>query len=392
VKGEPTNPPDVLARWSHLPVPADSPAQSTATRARVVDVVVRTMLSSKSRTSVRRRWAMRMGLGAAAAAVLIAAVALGRSRWPSPSFLARLHAKPAASVVLGREFAAPAESSSAAGVSSSSQIATDHVTSSRLQLVSGVEVVVGPETRLALPSEKDTQLLREELVLESGILQVRVPKLPKGALFSIRTPNAVVSVHGTAFSVEVTKSGASEVPQTRVIVTEGVVSVQHAGHELLLDAGSEWTSAVANPPVATHDVPSASKPGPFKPASPTHEDRRAASPERPSPEHKAGNVRGASGVDPTELANQNRLFAEAMSARDRGDGAHAVALLEDFVRKYPVCPLTEDAYVARFRVLSRMGDRAGAAKAARGYLALYPDGLAGQEARALSFAAGPGLE
>jgi TolA-binding protein len=175
-------------------------------------------------------------------------------------------------------------------------------------------------------------------------------------------------------------------------VTEGVVSVQHAGHELLLDAGSEWTSAVANPPVATHDVPSASKPGPFKPASPTHEDRRAASPERPSPEHKAGNVRGASGVDPTELANQNRLFAEAMSARDRGDGAHAVALLEDFVRKYPVCPLTEDAYVARFRVLSRMGDRAGAAKAARGYLALYPDGLAGQEARALSFAAGPGLE
>ena len=393
MKGKPTNPPDVLAQWSRLPVPADSPAQSTATRARVVDVVVRTMVSPKSGTPVRRRWAVRMGLGAAAAA-MIAAVALGRSRWPPQSFLARLYAKPAASVVLGREFAAPPEFSSPAAVGSSSQIATDHVTSSRLQLVSGVEVVVGPETRLALPSEKDTQLLREELVLESGILQVRVPKLPKGALFSIRTPNAVVSVHGTAFSVEVTKSGASEVPQTRVIVTEGVVSVQHAGHESLLDAGSEWTSAVANPLVAGHDAPSASKPGPFKPASSTKpsEGRQADREPFASPEHNAGNVRGASGVDPTELANQNRLFAEAMSARDRGDGAHAVALLDDFVSKYPACPLTEDAYVARFRVLSRMGDRAAAAKAARGYLAVYPDGLAGQEARALSFATGPSLE
>lgn len=381
--------PDILAQWSRMPVRGDSPAQTQASRARIVDVVVRTMLSPRRPTPIQHRLAIRLGLGAAAAAVLIAAFAIGRARVPQ-----HLFAKSDASVVHRHEVGAPSPSSSATVLGSRSQSATDRSSSSRLQLVSGVEVVVGPETRLTLPSENGTQSLREELALELGVLQVHVPKLPKGAIFSIRTPNAVVSVHGTAFSVEVMKSGPSEVPQTRVIVTEGVVSVQHAGHESLLDAGSEWTSAVANPLVAGHDAPSASKPGPFKPASSTKpsEGRQADREPFASPEHNAGNVRGASGVDPTELANQNRLFAEAMSARDRGDGAHAVALLDDFVSKYPACPLTEDAYVARFRVLSRMGDRAAAAKAARGYLAVYPDGLAGQEARALSFATGPSLE
>ena len=370
--------PDILAQWSRMPVRGDSPAQTQASRARIVDVVVRTMLSPRRPTPIQHRLAIRLGLGAAAAAVLIAAFAIGRARVPQ-----HLFAKSDASVVHRHEVGAPSPSSSATVLGSRSQSATDRSSSSRLQLVSGVEVVVGPETRLTLPSENGTQSLREELALELGVLQVHVPKLPKGAIFSIRTPNAVVSVHGTAFSVEVMKSGPSEVPQTRVIVTEGVVAVQHAGHELLLDAGTEWTSAVVNPPVTSNDSLAASKAGswPTKRSFVPRGDHEVVT---SSKRVRANNVRSAVGVDPTDLANENHLFAEAMSARDRGDGVHAVALLDDFIIKYPACPLTEDAYVARFRVLSRAADHAAAAKAARAYLALYPDGLAGQEARALA--------
>jgi hypothetical protein len=58
-------------------------------------------------------------------------------------------------------------------------------------------------------------------------------------------------------------------------------------------------------------------------------------------------------------------------------------VFDDYVVKYPTCPLTEDAYVARFRMLSHR-DPTAAAKAARNYLTLYPNGLAGQEARTLA--------
>jgi hypothetical protein len=88
----------------------------------------------------------------------------------------------------------------------------------------------------------------------------------------------------------------------------------------------------------------------------------------------------------TELANQNRLFASAMNARERGDSLAAVRLLDDFVRRYPASPLAPDAYVERFRTLAQIGDRQGAARAARSYLSMYASGFARDEARALALA------
>jgi outer membrane protein assembly factor BamD (BamD/ComL family) len=86
----------------------------------------------------------------------------------------------------------------------------------------------------------------------------------------------------------------------------------------------------------------------------------------------------------TDLANQNRLFAEAMDAREQGDLARAARLLDDFIRRYPVSPLTQDAYVERFRTLAHAGDRAAAGRAARVYLTLYGSGFARDEARAIA--------
>jgi len=391
VEGKPPERPEVLARWSRLPIPAGSPAPSAAERDRIIDVVVGTMRSSKIRTPVRHRLAVRAGLGVAAAGLLMAVIAVAHYRLPKDALLGPLYARSnhGDAGVHGRESATPSELSSARAPGSSSQIATDRLTSSRLQLASGVQIVVGPETHLGLPGEEDALHLREEVVLESGILQVRVPKLPKGATFAIRTPNAVVSVHGTAFSVAVTNTGPSEVPQTRVTVTEGVVSVEHAGREILLDAGTEWTSAVASSPAASADLRLSGERG-FLPTAASGVQQAGGGPATSPGRVSTREVRGAIGAisDPTELADQNRLFLEAMSARDRGARARAVALLDEFIVRYPACPLTEDAHVARFRVLSQ-SDRGAAAKAARRYLVLYPEGLASQEARALALAAGP---
>ncbi len=92
----------------------------------------------------------------------------------------------------------------------------------------------------------------------------------------------------------------------------------------------------------------------------------------------------APAIAQTDLADQNRLFAEAMSARKRGGSADALDALEQFVRSYPHSPLAQDAYVERFRILSEAGDRAAAARAARAYLTLFPRGFAREEADSLA--------
>jgi FecR-like protein len=375
--------PDVLAQWSRLPIPND--VQSDAMRARTVETIAKVARAS-SRS--RARWrVVRWGASAAAVLILVGGSLL-RSRMRSETIIARLYSQSGAAhaTVHGRELANPEPSSSALALGFDSKVATDRASSSRLQLVSGVEIVVGPETRLALPDTKDSARPREELVLESGLVRVQVPKLPRGHFFGIRTPNAVVSVHGTAFSVEVTQAGPSEVARTKVVVTEGVVSVQHGDREILLDAGTEWTSSVVNAPT-TGSSWAGTGSGKTVAESPGRGRSGRTEPEttkvRSSLVDSGTTPEGREGA--TELADQNKLFAAAMSARDRGDRTLAATLLEEFCRRYPNSPLTQDAYVTRFRVLAQAGDRAAAARAARSYLLLYGDGFAAEEARALAF-------
>jgi hypothetical protein len=62
------------------------------------------------------------------------------------------------------------------------------------------------------------------LVVEAGGVTSRVPKLKAGEHYQVETPQALVSVHGTRFTV--TRASAST---TRVEVTEGLVSVDPPG-------------------------------------------------------------------------------------------------------------------------------------------------------------------
>jgi hypothetical protein len=124
---------------------------------------------------------------------------------------------------------------------------------------------------------------------------------------------------------------------------------------------------------------------------------RAAVPPAPmrSPEKAPSSVVGAGSPAPpadiatpapveTELAAQNELYARAMMARRTGNATEAARALDAFVRLYPQAPLAQDARVEHFRALAGLHDTAGAARAAREYLTLYPNGFARDEARAIA--------
>jgi FecR-like protein/outer membrane lipoprotein YfiO len=372
---------ELLARWSRLAVPVKSLSMDAERRDRLVGAVVRTMQRASVERGVRRHARGQIVFAAAMAAVLLVVLGIWRE-WGSSRGLAPRRPAPVADM-RGAE--------SVGGV-----VAVRGDGASGLRLPSGVVVTMKPETRFHMSDLSAPSNPREELLLDLGRVEVEVPRLPAGHVFAVRTPDALVTVHGTSFSVEVAKA-ASGATTTTVAVTRGVVSVLRADQESLLYAGMEWSSTA---PLAVVPAP---REAPFRritksrPLSPGAEssrspDRARTSPAPAQPEASAAPVTAAPEVAPSpeasartmDLANQNMLFAEAKLARQGGDQVRAVRLLEDLVRRYPSSPLIEDARVETFRALAQMGDRAGAAREARRYLALYQSGFARDEARNLA--------
>ena len=238
------------------------------------------------------------------------------------------------------------------------------------------------------------------MVVELGRVEIEVPKLPAGHTFSVRTPDAVVTVHGTSFSVEVTKSAAPGGTTTTVIVKRGVVSVLHEGQEAVLYAGMEWSSSGELPVAVASAEPRGRPvgPPPIKARSPSPSLSQAQDASRRLDRTRVDSTPATPSAAPApeppsrsaDLATQNALFSEAQLARKQGDRAGALKLLDDLVRRYPAAPLSEDAHVETFRALAELGDRAGAAREARRYLTLYRNGFARDEARALALEPGTG--
>jgi hypothetical protein len=122
--------------------------------------------------------------------------------------------------------------------------------------------------------------------------------------------------------------------------------------------------------------------------SPVAFARPEATPSEVSPPAPATEVSPPAPVE-TNLASQNQLYARAMMARRSGNAAEALRALEEFILVFPGAPLAQDARVEHFRALAEAGDGAGASRAARQYLTLYPSGFARDEARALLSRADP---
>ena len=370
-------------------VPVEAAAVGEQRRRRVVEATA-LAIAREAQESTRRRRRVWAGVALAAAAALVAsagAVWKGRaarearidgsagSEMPvarGESLVGALHR-----THRGETFP---EATGPLRLGAGDEVATEPGGRGEVVLVDGVDITLESETRVALPVATTDWAARrhEEVRLATGKVSVHVPPMTPGHTFSIRTPDAEVMVHGTMFVVEVGAPGSpTRPPPTHVSVTSGVVSVTSGGQEAVLTAGMEW----ASPPV----TPKASEP--LAAQSPVPRESAPDTPGRASGSSARGPRREAapgSAVPRSRLGEENQLLATAIAASRSGEYASAVSTLNELLHRFPGSTLAQEAHVERFRALARSGDAASAGREARLYLALYPDGFAREEAKALA--------
>jgi ferric-dicitrate binding protein FerR (iron transport regulator) len=381
---------ELLRQWGESPIPPDDPAAAELRRRRVVAATALTIARAASTRARRQRW-LRIGTAFASAAALAAVVGVG---WRVRS---RLHAPrdeapgPIAQVQLLAGSIHPSHQGQpvpAVGADGrfalgpGDEVATETNGRGEVALTDGVAITLEPRTHVRMPAAPARPAavaqVNEQLDLDAGSVFVRVPPLQPGHTFSVQTPDALVTVHGTAFAVDV-MPGLQGSSATRVRVSSGVVSVASAGREVLLGAGMEWTSPNAMLPSSaerTAVVEPPAQPVVAPPAAATPQARTAAT-------HRGSAHPRWAGHDdnPSTLGEENTLLAAAIAASKNGDYGGAVGMLDDLLRRYPASPVAPEAHVQRFRALEHGGDIAAAAREARTYLALYPEGSAREEAK-----------
>ena len=349
---DPPNPgePDVdamLRAFVEQPVPALPPSTATAMRERVTRALeARRMEATTPRAPAGR---LRPWLVFAVAACLPAAV------W----------------VVAGRTHGESAKSVGPAMVTALSgeleiigdELRTGPTVIARASLPSGAVVDVSADSRMRFEATGTGAATHDRVDLVAGRVQLRVPKLVAGADVRVRTDEATVVVHGTKFSVEHLAATGTRGGETRVEVTEGVVTVDTSQGVRTLTAGMELVV-----------------PGPAEVASaPVVEASPSARADEPTP------VPGANAS--STLAAENALLSGAMSQRAGHRNARALAQLDELLARYPRSPLAETARVERLRVLDETGATAALVQEAERYLADYPRGFARAEATRMLTAA-----
>ena len=367
---------DLLRDLGSAPMPVEDEAVTSERRARLVSHVAREIRETSVRQSRRARGA-RVAAWLAVAAVVALLVGGLLHRKPEPTLasagLGMVRAGTAGVVVLraGHSTVAPVDADH--GLGSGDAVSTVADARAALHLTSGADVSVAPSTRVVLAASAPGH---ERIELGIGEVSVHVPPLGANRSFSVDTPDALVTVHGTAFSVRVHKLGERTV--TDVEVTEGKVSVRRGESEIFLLPGQSWSSEASAAKATQADSPPA----------PAGESELPAQTARPGAPLVTGSVSGSPGTtpkiastDPSVLAEQNRLFAAAASARRRGDDRSALTSLNQLLTRFPDSPLAPEARVERFRTLKRMGDDQEAAREARRYLLEQRNGAAQDEAR-----------
>ncbi|MEZ4225783.1 MAG: FecR domain-containing protein [Polyangiaceae bacterium] len=254
--------------------------------------------------------------------------------------------------------------------------------SAHLTLQGGASVELGGSSTLYLDAiEANLTRLR----LDAGRVRVKVPKLGTGR-FEVVTPDTVVTVHGTEFTVIVDAEG-----HTEVVVHQGRVGVSSKSQHAMLtpQAVKVWRSTgtptaaapETNAPAAPAEGTTTTKPGARVQAPAGGARPKATQPVAPTQAAAPTQPTAPSPQESTSLAEQNRIYAAALAARDRGDDAKAIARLDELLRRYPTGPLAPEARVERFRALKRLGKDREASTEARKYLQVAPTGAARDEAR-----------
>lgn len=332
-----TDPTDkLLERLGNEPVPLLPPEESEAMR----HVLVPRIAAFGRLVAERRRRRARQTRIGAAALVATALLAWGGLRWGASSESAT-RAMTRAADALGStrpseagwiETGASAEPGAVARLRGGDEIFTDAGGRADVELESGTAVSVGESTTLRLQSVAASELLE----LSRGHISLDVPGLPSGRSLQVKTPDALVTVHGTKFEVAVQPSGVDGELVTRVTVAEGLVSVQSGPQNVLLAASSSWSSAAEG---QASDV--------VEPASEPRDPRQA-------PRALAPSGRG-------DLNVENRLFAAALAAKAAGEHARAAELFDRLIAKHPTSPLLPSARKER-ETIRRMQESGGSSR------------------------------
>lgn len=196
----------------------------------------------------------------------------------------------------------------------------------RISTREGLDVELGPLTSARI-GQLGGGRLAQRVRLDSGSIRCSVPKLAAGREFSVATPNALVVVHGTRFSVEVepTEDGIKE---TCVRVTEGRVAVHVTGAPVVfLGPGEQHGCA---PQVSAQSQATLPAPAP----QPELAKGESATPSAPK-----ANPAKAEGT----LEREVELLQAALRAEQNGDLEGARQKLRRLLQRYPSSPLREDA-------------------------------------------------
>lgn len=314
----------LLERLKSEPVPLLPPDEAEAMRQALVP---RIAAFGRVVAERRRRRARQVRIGAVALAATVL-LAWGGLSWRASSQASAL-ATTQPSEVIGSREGNPAESTSVVRLRGDDVIVTEAGGRADVELESGTAVAVDESTVLRL----EPAAASEVLALSRGRISLDVPPLPAGRVLRVKTPHALVTVHGTRFQVAVVPSPVDGVPRTHVTVSEGLVSVQSGAQNVLLSAGSSWSSASVDPPsAATAEPPPDGGSSPRPPQAP---------------------ARSSVG----DLNAENRLFAAALAAKAKGDDKKASELLERLITKHPTSPLVPSARKEREMLLRMQGGK-----------------------------------
>lgn len=332
----------------------------------------------------------RAALAAAALAAALTAAAAGvfvvlRTRDAPPAAAQVTALQGSVEIAAGGATRSP-PSLSLVPLASDEELRTGEGARAKASLATGATVEVGPSTRVRFaPVGAGRDRAGDVVALEQGRIAVEVPPLPAGMSLSVHTSDAVVTVHGTRFSVERRPDAAGEPAETRVSVVEGRVAVHRGDVERFLSPGETWSSRDEE---RRSERPAEGRPG-DAPAPPrdVREDGAAGEGGRGdrAGEGGAGEPRAPREAPArTSLTAENELLQGAMAARRRGQPRRALERLDLLLARYPDSPLAEIARVERLRAVEMLGDKDRTAAEARRYLKDYPQGFGREEATSAS--------
>jgi len=371
----PSQPDEILRRLGNQVVPVDELERNEQRRVQVVGALSRAIRANADRQRRALRTRLVVGLSLAAALLLGVGAAV---RWHRPALDASL-ALAVVGQVHGAVVVTEAGESRVLSPGSTLSLRTlgeiETAPDAQAEIRSQKSVLrIAPATKLTVPQATNVE---ERYRLALGRVDVSVDKdsrLLRSVV--VETPNAEVVVHGTVFAVGV--ASRTDHTVTDVSVTRGSVWVLANGVQVaLLGPGQHWSSdtQLASAPVPVVRAPDAVDAPDAADVTTTHGSARLTRRELALAEAKA-----------SALAEESRLFQDAIDARNRGDDARSAELFSHLVARYPSY---EEAEVQLFRAEKRLGRAASAVAEARRYLALHPQGFARDEARTLALSFTP---